>query len=145
MKSAARAITEPAPASEAPAVIELPPPRRRGVRRKAVDPRIARIELRTTPARKAAIEADAKMSGMTTTRYLLSHLPGASEPVPLVALADPVILTRMLAQIGRLCSNVNQLARDRNTTGQDPHLAELEAIRAEAMDIRAALLQALGL
>jgi len=145
MKSAARAITEPAPAREAPAVIQLPGRRRGGVRRKAVDPRIARIELRTTPARKAAIEADARASGMTTTRYLLSHLPGASEPVPLVALADPVILTRILGLIGNLCSNVNQLARDRNTTGEDPVLEKLEDIYAEAMDIRAALLRALGL
>ena len=82
---------------------------------------------------------------MTVTRYLLSHLPGASEPVPLVALADPVILTRMLGLIGNLCSNVNQLARDRNTTGEDPALEKLEDIYAEAMDIRAALLRALGL
>jgi hypothetical protein len=81
---------------------------------------------------------------MTVSRYLLSHLPGASEPVPLVALADPVILTRYLGQLGRCCSNVNQLSRDRHTTGADPELEVLEAILAELMDIRAGVLQALG-
>jgi hypothetical protein len=102
VKSTAQQITEPAPAREAPAVIELPPPRPRrgGRRRKAVNPRIARIELRTTPDRKAAIRTAAQMAGMSVTDYLLTHLPGWTETPRLIAIADPEILARMLAELG---------------------------------------------
>jgi hypothetical protein len=147
MKAAARGITEPAPAREAPAVIELPAPRPRrrgGVRRKALNPRIARIELRTTPARKASIEADAKQAGQTVTAYLLSNLPGSTEPPPLVAVADPAILTRILAELGKWGSNWNQLSHDKNRTGQEPELEELRRIGEAIFDMRRAVLEALG-
>jgi hypothetical protein len=144
MKSAARAITEPARARDAPAVIELPPARRRGVRRKAVNPANADIHLRVPPARKAAIRADARASGMTVSRYLLSNLPGASEPLPLVALADPLILTRIQAELGKWGSNWNQMTRGRNMTSDDPEVVELRRIGDALFDIRAALLIALG-
>jgi hypothetical protein len=148
MKTAARAITEPAPATMTPAVIELPAPRPRrkgGVRRKALDPRIARIELRTTPARKAAIEADAKRAGMTVSAYLLANLPGSdAEPPPLIALVDPLLISRAFGELGKWGSNWNQLAYGRNRDGTDPTLDELERIRAVLMDIRRLLLQALG-
>jgi hypothetical protein len=143
-----RGNVEAAAATTTPAVIDLPaaqPRRRGGVRRKALDPRTAKIELRTTPARKAAIRADAKKAGMTISAYLLANLAGsAAEPPPLVALADPLLIGRALAELGKWGSNWNQLARDRNTTGQDPILNELERIRAALLEIRRALLQALG-
>jgi hypothetical protein len=147
MKAAARDITEPAPAREAPAVIDLPAPRPRrrgGVRRKAVNPRVADIHLRTTPDRKAAIQSAAQHAGMSITDYLLTHLPGWTETPRLVAIADPVILTRLLGEIGKWGSNWNQLTYGRNRDGRDPTLDELEAIRVAIMDMRAALLQALG-
>jgi hypothetical protein len=147
MKTAARSITEPAGARAPPGVIDLPPPRprrRAGVRRKAINPRTAKIEVRTTPARKAAIRADAKQAGMTLTAYLLGNLPGSTEPPPLLASADPAILTRMLAELGKWGSNVNQLAREMNTTGQGPELDELRRIHAAVSDIRRAVLEALG-
>jgi hypothetical protein len=146
VKSTAQQITEPAPAREAPAVIELPPPRPRrgGRRRKAVNPRIARIELRTTPDRKAAIRTAAQMAGMSVTDYLLTHLPGWTETPRLIAIADPEILARMLAELGKWASNHNQLARRRNTTGEEPESDEWERIDRAIQDMRRAVLEALG-
>jgi hypothetical protein len=97
-----------------------------------------------TPARKAAIQADAAQAGMTVTAYLLSHLAGHAEPAPLIALADPKILTRYLAELGKWGSNWNQLAREMNQTGREPELDELEHIRAALWEIRDAVLRALG-
>jgi Bacterial mobilisation protein (MobC)/Protein of unknown function (DUF1778) len=144
MKTAVRAITEPATEREAPAVIDLPPPRPRGRRRPVVNPRIARIELRTTPARKTAIHTAAEQAGMSITDYLLTNLPGWTETPRLIAIADPKILARMLAELGKWGSNINQLAREMNTTGQGPELAELERIYKALWDIREAVLRALG-
>ena len=148
MKSAAQQITEPAPASEAPAVIELPasrPRRRGGVRRKALNPRVAHIHLRTTPARKARISADAKAARMTVTDYMLRSLPDSPAlPSSAVAPTDPAVFVRMLAELGKWGSNLNQLAREKNTTGEQPEPDELERIAVALWDIRDVVLEALG-
>jgi Protein of unknown function (DUF1778) len=146
MSRSARSIKEPVPASAVPDVIVLPPPRPRrkgGVRRKAANPHSARIELRTTPATKAAIRENAKRAGATVTDYLLRNT-GRRRAAPAAAVADPLILTRLLGELGKWGSNLNQLAHGRNMTGQEPPLDELRRIRVAASDMRAALLRALG-
>jgi len=141
-------IIEAPPASEAPPVIHLPAPRSRrpgGRRRRALNPRTAKIELRATPARKAEIRAAAKAARMTMTDYIFAYLPGSAAPKPQpLFTADPETLLRMLAELGKWGSNLNQLARDRNTTGQGPEADELRRIRAAAWDMRNAVLKALG-
>jgi hypothetical protein len=148
MTAPPRDLTEPAPAREAPAVIELPAPRPRrkgGVRRKAVNPRTATIRLRATPAQKASIRADAKAAGMTLTRYVFSHLPGSAEPPGIApAPADPAILVRILAELGKFGSNHNQLARRFNTTGEEPDGDEWRRVATALWDMRDAVLKALG-
>jgi hypothetical protein len=147
MSRSARSIKEPAPASAAPDVIVLPPPqprRRGGIRRKAVDPCSAYIRLRMTPAIKAGIRENAKRAGMTMTDYLLRNMGRRLASAPAAMIADPLMLARLLGELGKWGSNLNQLARDRNVTGQDPALDELRRIRMAASEMRAALLAALG-
>jgi Bacterial mobilisation protein (MobC) len=146
MSRSGNGIAEPPPARSAAGVIELPAPRPRrrgGVRRKAVNPANADIHLRVTPARKASLRAEAKQAGVSITNYLLRNT-GRATPAPSTAIADPLILTRLLGELGKWGSNLNQLARDHNRTGQDPELDELRRIREAAADMRAALLRALG-
>jgi Bacterial mobilisation protein (MobC) len=145
MSRSANGIAEPPSARSAAGVIELPAPRPRrrgGVRRKAVNPANADIHLRVTPARKASLRAEAKQAGLSITDYLLRNT-GRATPAP-TPVADPLILTRLLGELGKWGSNLNQLARDHNRTGQDPELDELRRIREAAADMRAALLRALG-
>jgi hypothetical protein len=147
MKRPAPGVTQSVMARDTPSLSGLPAPRPRrrpGVRRKALNPRIAQLHLRMTPARKAAIQADAAQAGMTVTAYLLSHLPGYADPPPLIARADPKILARYLAELGKWGSNWNQLTREMNRTGREPELDELEHIRIALWEIREAVLRALG-
>ena len=53
-------------------------------------------------------------------------------------------LARVLGAIGRVGSNINQLAHVANATGALPQCQELAAIRADVMAMRAALMRALG-
>jgi hypothetical protein len=140
------ATREAPPATDAPPIIQLPPPRpkgRGGVRRKAINPRVARTEIRTTLAGKAELRAAAKAAGMTVTDYLLAHLPGSRAPKPQAFTADPLILVRMLGELGKWGGNWNQLAHRRNQTGEEPELAELRRIADALWDMRCEVLRAL--
>ena len=95
-----------------------------------------------TPAHKATIRGEAKRAAMTMTDYLLRNSTG--RPPPPVTAADPLILIRMLAELGKWGGNWNQLAHDRNLTGQDPAVEELRLIREALLDMRGGLLKALG-
>jgi hypothetical protein len=53
-------------------------------------------------------------------------------------------LARVLAQAGKIGSNVNQLARVANTNGELPSARELESIWQEVNAMRSALMAALG-
>jgi hypothetical protein len=50
----------------------------------------------------------------------------------------------LLGQLGKVGSNINQLARSYNQTGIRPGFPELVAIRQEIGEMRAALMLALG-
>jgi hypothetical protein len=63
---------------------------------------------------------------------------------PRVPLVDRQQLARLLAEAGKIGSNVNQLARVANTHGELPTAAELETIWREVSAIRSALMGALG-
>jgi hypothetical protein len=143
-----RRIKEPAPAREAPEVIYLPPPRPRrkgGGRRPTADPATAIIKLRTTPAKKAEIRAEAKRAGQTLTAYLLRNASGrtgrAAKPA---AIADPLILTKLLSEVGHLGGNHNQLAHAYNATGETPGRKIWESQDRAIQEMKNALLKALG-
>ena len=53
-------------------------------------------------------------------------------------------LARLLGHLGKVGSNLNQLAHAFNRNGQAPALAELNAIRQQIGELRDALMQALG-
>jgi Mobilization protein NikA len=146
MTDIVRPIREAPPASETPDVIELPPPkpRRQGsARRRAKNPRTAFIGLRMPPPQKAAIAAEAERAGLTVTEYILGQRR-ARAAAAMPPGIDPVLLARILGELGKWGSNWNQLARDRNMTGQEPELDELRLIRRALADMRDGLLQALG-
>jgi hypothetical protein len=133
-------------AREAPDVIHLPPPKPRrqgGTRRRAVNPRTAFIGLRMPPPQKAAIAAEAKRAGLSVTEYILGQRR-ARAAAAMPPGTDPVLLARILGELGKWGGNWNQLARDRNMNGRDPELDELRLIRRALTDMRDALLQALG-
>lgn len=113
------------------------------MRRPAADPVTARIELRTTPARKAAIRDEAKRAGLSITDYLLRST-GRRRSTPAAPVADPLILTRLLGELGKIGSNLNQLAHAFNATGETPGWTAWERQDRAIQEMRAALLQALG-
>jgi hypothetical protein len=53
-------------------------------------------------------------------------------------------LARILGQLGKIGSNVNQVARATNTTGDPPARQELTTIRDDIAAMRAVVMQALG-
>jgi len=63
---------------------------------------------------------------------------------PRVSLADRQQFARILAQAGKIGSNINQLARVANTHGELPAAHALESIWQEVNAIRSALMSALG-
>jgi len=82
---------------------------------------------------------------MTITSYLLSHLPGSEQkPDRPAATADLQTLVKVLDGLGKLGSDFNQLARARNTTGQDPAPEELRRIRVALETISGEVQKALG-
>ena len=114
------------------------------MRRKAVNPANADIHLRTTRAKKAAIREDAKRAGLSITDYLFRNIGGRAAPAPAALVADPLILTRLLGELGKIGSNHNQLAHAYNATGETPGRALWESQDRAIQEMRQALLQALG-
>ena len=53
-------------------------------------------------------------------------------------------LARLLGHLGKVGSNLNQLAHAFNRNGQAPALAELNAMRQQVGEMRDALMRALG-
>ena len=100
--------------------------------------------IRLTPDELAAIEVAAERAGMTVGAYMRSVVLAA--PVPRQSRRPPVerrALAQLLGQIGKLGSNVNQLAKYGNLGRliEDRHLAEAAA---DIAALRAAVMDALG-
>ena len=53
-------------------------------------------------------------------------------------------LARLLGELGKLGSNVNQIAKAFNSTGAVPASPQLTAMQTDIMAMRAALIEALG-
>jgi hypothetical protein len=129
--------TTVAPAKKRP---KTPPPRAR-----ADDARTQFIAVRCTVTERTAITERATQAGLSVGAYLRRQAIGAAGPR---SVRKPPIerkeLARLLGWLGKVGSNVNQLAHGFNRSGRTPGSAELIAIRREVGDMRGALMKALG-
>jgi hypothetical protein len=80
---------------------------------------------------------------LTVTDYLLGQRRARAASA-LAPGANPVLLARILGELGKWGGNWNQLARDRNMTGQEPDVDELRLIRRALTDMCDMLVKALS-
>lgn len=101
--------------------------------------------IRCTEQERAAIKAAADGAGLSVGAFLRALALGDAGPR---AVRRPPVerkeLARLLGHLGKVGSNINQLAHAYNLTGVLPGFPELVAIRQEIGQMRAALMQALG-
>ena len=114
-------------------------------RRRVMDVKGKWIGLRVTVEDRAKIADAAGETGLKIGGYLRSLALGSAGAR---ALKRPRIeraeLARLLGEIGKLGSNVNQIAKAFNSTGAVPASPELRAMQGDIAAIRAALMEALG-
>ena len=136
------------PAPEAPAPVDnrtgTKAPRRFG-KRKLADARDAWVHVRCSASEHAAITSKAESAGLSVGAYLRTLAIGTAGPR---AIRRPPVereeLARLLGEIGKLGSNVNQIARVVNTTGDKRAEHDLGAIAGDVQVMRSALMKALG-
>lgn len=101
--------------------------------------------IRCTEQERAAIKEAADRAGLSVGAFLRALALGSAGPR---AVRRPPIerkeLARLLGQLGKIGSNVNQLARAYNSSGIQPGFPELVGVRRDVAEMRAALIQALG-
>jgi len=114
-------------------------------RKRVEKPRERFISVRCDDAEYAAIEAAAARAELAIGPYLRSLATGSPGPR---SKHKPATERRGLAQVlgylGRLGSNVNQLAHVANMKGDLPARQELAGIAADVRTMRDTLLEALG-
>jgi mobilization protein NikA len=114
-------------------------------RRRVENPKQAFIAVRCTAQERATIKESAAKSGLAVGAYLRATALGS--PGPRAVRRPPVErkeLARLLGHLGKVGSNINQLAYAFNSTRRIPGLAELEAVRKQIGEMRDALMKALG-
>jgi hypothetical protein len=123
-QSAARAIREPAPASEAPEVIHLPPPADipREVTRHGSEKRQRSdgVFVRLLPPQKARLKSEAADAGMTIPAYLLEGRLGPDTTPPRrrprrIPTLETEALMNALVSFNRALALLNQQTRVANT------------------------------
>jgi hypothetical protein len=114
-------------------------------RMRVKDARKQFIAVRCTDDERAAISEKATQAGLSVGAFLRSLALGDAGPR---AVRRPPVerkeLARLLGWLGKLGSNVNQLAHGFNRDRILPGFPELLAIRREVGEMRAALMKALG-
>jgi hypothetical protein len=107
--------------------------------------RVKTKSIRFTPAELASVEAAAARAGLTTGGYLRQAVLDAPPPRqsrrPVV---EKELLALLLRHLGKIGSNVNQLARSANS-GHAPDVAELRAACVAVTEARDMVLVALGM
>jgi hypothetical protein len=106
--------------------------------------RTRHITIRLTPEERALIDAAAEEAGLASGSYARAILLGA--PAPRQVRRPPVErkeLARLLGELGKVGSNLNQLARE-NNEGEPPYKREVLAVLASLLAVRDAVLAALG-
>jgi hypothetical protein len=114
-------------------------------RKRVKDARTKLIPVRCTAEERAAIKAVADKAGLSVGAFLRAAALGDAGPR---AVRRPPIerkeLARLLGHLGKVGSNLNQLAHAFNSRGRVPALAELNLIRRHVVELRDALMKALG-
>jgi hypothetical protein len=114
-------------------------------RRRVADPKEKPISVRCTAKDHAVINEAATKAGLSIGAYLRSLALGTAGPR---AVRRPPVerkeLARLLGHLGKVGSNINQLAYAYNRDRLLPGFAELVAMRREVGEMRAALMKALG-
>ncbi|WP_051949602.1 plasmid mobilization relaxosome protein MobC [Methylosinus sp. PW1] len=123
------------------------PPRRRAPwrdRKRALDPKDKFVAVRVTEPERVLIAESAKAAGLKIGGYLRALAIGnAGARAKRGAREEREALARILGELGKLGSNVNQIARWCNTDRTAPHLREVELMRADVAAMRAAIMRAL--
>jgi hypothetical protein len=114
------------------------------VKPRPTEERIKAVRVRLSAPERAALEAAADGAGLTLSGYIRGVVLGA--PALRKARRPPVEkidLARMLAQLGKIGSNLNQLAHAGNA-GYAVDAVALAAELGELGTVRGAILAALG-
>ena len=114
-------------------------------RRRVSDAKNSFISVRCTAKERAAIDEAATQAGLSIGAYLRALALGS--PGPRAVRRPPVErkeLARLLGHLGKVGSNINQLAHAFNRVGRIPGFPELLAIRQEIGQMKKALMKALG-
>lgn len=114
-------------------------------RRRVADPKKMLIALRCTTEDHAVIDEAATKAGLSVGAYLRTLALGRAGPR---SVRRPPVerkeLARLLGHLGKVGSNLNQLAHAYNRSGLMPGLPELLALRRDVGEMRDALIKALG-
>ena len=114
-------------------------------RPRANDPRNAWIHVRCTQSEYATLSAAAERAGVWLGPYVLAQALGApprrSRPRPDVNMA---MLARVLAALGMMGGNINQMAKRANESGNLPAQEQLKPLQDATWQMRDALMEALG-
>jgi len=114
-------------------------------RKRVDDAKTSFISVRCTAKERAKIDETATQAGLSIGAYLRALALGTAGPR---AVRRPPIerkeLARLLGHLGKVGSNLNQLAHAFNRDRMAPELAELTAIRQQVGELRDALMAALG-
>jgi hypothetical protein len=146
--TATSTATSRLPADDDDALV-MPPVRRvapwRG-RRRVPDPKDKFVAVRCTAGQHATWTLAAADAGTNVGDYLRTLADGGS-PSPRAVRRPPIerqALAQLLGELGKVGSNVNQLARIANTSGDMPEPDALADIASDVRAMRAALMKALG-
>jgi hypothetical protein len=101
---------------------------------------------RATPGLSEKVLADAAAAGLSYGAFMRKTFGGSPGPRAArhVPPPDNPVLTKLLAELGKIGSNHNQLARAFNRTYATPGLAEWQRIEADIQAMRSELVKALG-
>jgi hypothetical protein len=114
-------------------------------RPRAANPKGKRIALRCTVEDYALIAEWAAEAGLSIGGYLRALALGSAGPrAKKRPQAERDLLARILGELGKLGSNVNQSAKWSNIEQAAPSFAELVKMREDIALMRAAVLQALA-
>jgi hypothetical protein len=114
-------------------------------RRRVNDAKTSFISIRCTAKDHAVIDENATRAGLSIGAYLRVLALGTAGPR---AVRRPPVerkeLARLLRHLGKVGSNLNQLAHAFNRNGWVPAFAELNSMRRQVAEMRDALMAALG-
>jgi hypothetical protein len=113
-------------------------------RRRVTDPKVRFIAVRCTIEQHVIIRERAIQSGMSIGAFLRARALGDPGPRSVRRpRAGQTELARLLGHVGKIGSNVNQIAKVTNTYRHPPNSSDLFLMRMDIGRMRQALLRAL--